>query len=269
MSADAGRSPAPVGRATTQGGGHMAVAVSAVRGGWGTYAEGAARRLAVSTAAGALVGLLVGGVGGRLAMMLLAALNAQATGRLSDDRFEIGQFTATGTLNLLAVATVLGVLGGGVYAAVRALMLGPRWFQVLSVSVGSAVVVSDVLLVHTDGVDFRLLQPAWLGIALFVALPAAYAAVLTLLAERWLDPEGPFLRARRTVGLAPLLLWLPIAPLLALLLLAWLLGQAVRRVPSGARLLTHPMFAWSFRVTLTVLFVVSLASLAGKTAALT
>jgi hypothetical protein len=246
----------------------MSVAVSAVRGGWGTYAEGAARRLAVSTAAGALVGLLVGGVGGRLAMMLLAALNAQATGTLSDDRFEIGQFTAAGTLNLLAVATVLGVLGGGVYAAVRTLMLGPRWFQVVSVALGPAVVVGD-LLVHTDGVDFTLLQPAWLGVALFVALPAAYAALLTVLAERWLDPEGPFLRAPRAVGLAPLLLWLPIAPVLAILVLGWLLGQAVRQVPSGATLLTHPLFAWSFRVTLTVLFVVSLVSLAGKTAILT
>ena len=40
----------------------------------------AARRLAAITLAGALLGVLVGGVGGRLAMLLLARLNPEATG---------------------------------------------------------------------------------------------------------------------------------------------------------------------------------------------
>ena len=40
------------------------------------------------TWAGALLGLLVGGVGSRLAMLLLARLNPEATGVISDDGFE-------------------------------------------------------------------------------------------------------------------------------------------------------------------------------------
>ena len=48
-------------------------------------------------------------------------------------------------------------------------MIGPRWFQVLSISLGPAVVVG-ALLVHPEGVDFTLLRPRWLAIALFVAI---------------------------------------------------------------------------------------------------
>src|SRR4029453_8968386 len=102
---------------------------------------GALRRLAAVTAAAALLGLLVGGVLNRLAMMLLAALNPAAAGVVSDDGFVIGRFTAAGTVNLLIAGTVIGVVGGGVYAAVRGLMFGPQWFRVASVSVGAAVVV--------------------------------------------------------------------------------------------------------------------------------
>src|SRR5262245_45478307 len=72
-------------------------------------AQLAARRMGALTAVGALLGLVVGGIGGRLAMMLLARLNPEATGVTSDDGFTIGQFTLSDTLNLLLIATLLGV----------------------------------------------------------------------------------------------------------------------------------------------------------------
>jgi len=151
--------------------------------GWGERLALALLRLVVIVIVGALLGLLVGGVGGRLAMMLLAILTPEATGLTSDDGFVMGQFTASGTLSLLAAGTFLGAVGGVLYALLRGLMIGPRWFQVLSVGGGPAVVVGS-MLVHTDGVDFRLLQPAWLAIGLFVGIPGVYAALLTLVAER-------------------------------------------------------------------------------------
>ena len=158
-------------------------------GGWTERLVSVLLRLVVIVLAGAVLGLLVGGVGGRLAMMLLAVLNPEATGVTSDDGFVMGQFTASGTLNLLVAGTILGAIGGVFYALLRDLMIGPRWFQVLSVGGGPAVVVGS-MLVHTDGVDFRLLQPAWLAIGLFVAIPGVYAAVLTLVAERLLRAVG-------------------------------------------------------------------------------
>src|SRR5262245_33918355 len=126
---------------------------STMLGGWGESARLAARRMGAITAVGALLGLLVGGVGGRLAMMLLARLNPDVTGVTSDDGFTMGQFTVSDTLNLLLVGTLLGVVGSGIYALLRGLRIGPRWFQILAIGGGPAVVVG-ALIVHTDGSIF-------------------------------------------------------------------------------------------------------------------
>jgi hypothetical protein len=61
---------------------------------------------------GALLGLIVGGIGVRLAMMLIAKLNPNAIGTVSDDGFVIGHLTFQ-SLGLLALATLLGVLDRG------------------------------------------------------------------------------------------------------------------------------------------------------------
>jgi hypothetical protein len=228
--------------------------------GWGASALQAARRLAVITAAGALLGLLVGGVGGRLAMMLLAALNPDATGVISDDGFRMGQFTLRDTLGLLLVATAFGVAGAGTYALVRGLLLGPRWFQILSVAAGPAVVVGAAI-VHTDGVDFKLLDPAWLAIGLFVAIPGTYAALLTVIAERWLHDGGWSLRAPLWLVGLPLLLWIPLFPFLGLLVALWILRETLRQSALGTNALAHPALPWVGRFGLFAVFVQALIDL--------
>ena len=222
--------------------------------------ERVGRRLAIATAAGALSGLIVGGIGGRLAMMLLARLAPETAGVLSDDGFLIGRLTLSGTLNLLALGAVLGVLGGGIYFVVRALMIGPRWFQVLSISLGPAVVVG-AMLVHSEGVDFTLLRPVWMAISLVVAIPGLYAALLTVLCERWLDPDGRFQHAPRLAALAPLILWLPIAPVLLFGVLGWFAVEVLRGHATTRVLVKHQLFPWLARLALTVIFVMSLAEL--------
>lgn len=192
--------------------------------------DSALRRLVVCTASGALSGLLIGGIGGRLAMVLLARLAPETAGMTSDDGFVIGQFTLSGTLNLLLAGTLFGILGGVIYFALRRLMIGPRWFQILSISLGASVIVGSVL-VHTDGVDFTFLRPAWLAIALFVAIPGLYAVLLTVLCERRLHREAD--RPQRGPGAVA----------------SW--------VPRLAR------------AALTVVFVVSLVNLVGDIAVLT
>ena len=230
--------------------------------------EDAGRRLAVATAAGAVCGLLVGGVGGRLAMLLLARLAPETAGITSDDGFVIGQLTLSGTLNLLLVATLLGVLGSGFYFVLRTLMIGPRWFQVVSISLGPAVVVG-AMLVHSDGVDFTFLRPTWLAIALFVAIPGLYAALLTVLCERWLRPDGRLLRARRRVVFPWLILWLPIAPVPLVLALAWSLVVRARKQVATRALVEHPAIPWLARLSLVVVFVFFLTELVGDIAILT
>ena len=226
---------------------------------WAVTAEHALRRLAAVTWAGALLGLLVGGVGSRLAMLLLARLNPEATGVISDDGFRMGQLTAD-TLNLLVVTTFIGVFGGGIYFVLRGLMIGPRWFQVLSISVGPAV-VAGASIVHVDGVDFTTLEPAWLAIAMFVLIPGVYAALLTVVAERWLAPGGGFMTAPTWLALAPLVLWTPLLPFLGALLVGLVVLAAVRRTHGGGVLLSHPAWPWLLRAALAVLFTVALAGL--------
>jgi hypothetical protein len=228
--------------------------------GWRGATEQAARRLAAITAVGGLLGLLVGGVGGRLAMLLLARLNPGVTGATSDDGFRIGQFTTADTINLLLLGAGFGVVGAGVYAVVRGLRVGPHWFQVLSIAAGPAVVVGAAI-VHTDGVDFRLLGPPWLTIGLFVVIPGVYAALLTLFAEPLLGENGWFADAPILLAAAPLSLWIPLAPLLGILVLLWVSGEGMRRTPHGATALGHPVMAWAARLGLAAIFVLGLVDL--------
>lgn len=234
----------------------------------GEDAAAALRRLAVAVLAGAIAGALVGGVGGRLAMMLLAVLNADATGVVSDDGFRIGQLTRSGTQNLLLVGTFLGVAGSLFWNVLRSLRVGPGWFRVLSLSGGPGIVVG-ALIVHVDGVDFQRLQPAWLGIALFVALPAAYAALVTVLGDRWLAGEGRLSRAPAALAYAPLLLLVPLAPIAGVVAVGWLALQSVRATAPGRAALDHPLAPWLARAALTVVFAAAVVDLARDVVALT
>ncbi len=139
--------------------------------------------MAAAATAGLVCGFAVNGVGSRLAMMLLARLNPQVTGRISDDGFRMGQFTLADTAGLVFFGTAVGVLGGLLFLALRNLQFGPGWFRVASMTVGPAVVVGS-LLVHDEGIDFHVLEPVWLAIALFVTLPAVFALCVSWLTDR-------------------------------------------------------------------------------------
>src|SRR5690606_13474249 len=82
---------------------------------WRASGRSAARRLAVASCVGAVLGLLVGGIGGRRFMGLLARLNTEDHGVITSDGFPMGELTAAGTANLLLVGTALGILGAGIY----------------------------------------------------------------------------------------------------------------------------------------------------------
>jgi len=229
---------------------------------WSATTELALRQLAAVTWAGGLLGFLIGGIGGRLAMMLLAKLNPEVAGLTSDDGFTMGQLTLE-SLDLLATTTLLGVLGGGLYFVLRGLMIGPRWFQILSISFGPAIVAGSVI-VNVDGIDFTL-DPVLLAVALFVAIPWAYAVTLTVIAERWLASGARFMTVSKWLAGLPLLLWLPIFALLGALLLGLLGFEAVRRTPRGRAVLAHPAVPWLAWLALAALFVMSLIGLVRDT----
>jgi hypothetical protein len=150
------------------------------------------RSLGKSLLAGAICGLVVAGLGSRLFMFVLGRLNPEDAGRDTDDGFPIHEFTFSGTLGLLATTTVIGVIGGLVYFAARDLRFGPAWFRWASMPVAATIAVG-ALLVHSDGVDFRELEPQWLAVALTLAVPFVFTVTLVAVADRWIG-VGPIIR---------------------------------------------------------------------------
>lgn len=224
------------------------------------------RKVAAAATAGLIAGLLVNGVGSRLAMMLLARLNPQVTGRLSDDGFRMGQFTLSDTFGLVIFGTALGVLGGLIFLALRGLRFGPSWFRTASMTIGPAVVVG-AMLVHTDGIDFHVLQPTWLAIALFVALPGVYALIVSWLTDRWTRPNAWAMRTSRAwmAGLPPLILIGPAVVALAAGMVARLIHQSL---PALQRLTAMPPWAILVRAALVGVFLVALRDLVSDTVTL-
>ena len=147
-------------------------------------------------------------------MFVLSQLNPEETGVRTDDGFEMGQFTMSGTLNLIVLTTVIGVIGGLVFLALRGLRFGPAWFRVLSMPLGATMVVGP-LLVHSDGVDFTLLQPWWLAVGMTLAVPFVYTLLLAALTDRWLG-QAPSVWTR----LPQVVPWVARAGLTALAVLA-------------------------------------------------
>jgi len=87
---------------------------------------------------------------------------------------------------------LVGVLGASLYLLIRRWLLGPNWFRFLTIGLGSGAVGGSFLL-HSDGVDFRVLEPQWLAMAVFVAVPALFGVAIgpaVEMIERYPVPAG-------------------------------------------------------------------------------
>ncbi|HEX6569465.1 MAG TPA: hypothetical protein VF015_09875 [Acidimicrobiales bacterium] len=193
-------------------------------------------RAATGSAVGFVAGAVIGGVGGRLAMLLLRLTSdSSLAGVRTDDDFEIGSITGD-TLFLVGVAAFGGAVLGFAYVATR------RWLPAAHRPVVAAVVLGAIggaAVIEPGGVDFTLLEPLWFAVALFIALPAAFGAALAWGVERAI----PRVRARRPhilvliLALAPVLLTGPAAALTVLGALGW---AALRQWPGVGRLWWSP-----------------------------
>ena len=144
--------------------------------------------IAVSGAAGAVAGLVWGGIGGRLAMRLVFLTSSDSVrGVTSDDGFEIGTITMA-TVGFVVAMTVLGGIAGFAFGPVRMLLRGST--TVVALGVGAALALGvGALVVHADGVDFVFLDPLWLTVGLFVLLPGLWGASVVIAAD-WLLAPG-------------------------------------------------------------------------------
>ncbi len=187
-------------------------------------------RARVLIVAGIGFGALVAGLGGRLAMFVLRVTSPDAVrGVISDDGFVIGRFTLSGTYNLMLIGSAAGMIGVGVYWLVSPWLIGPVWFRRLTTGLAAAAVVGS-MLVHAQGVDFTLLKPTWLAIALFVALPGVFGALIGPAVD-WVATSGSWTTRGRRRRLAPVIA-IALFPFTALLLA---FGLALIAIGEGAR----------------------------------
>lgn len=216
-----------------------------------------ASRLSSAALIGFLTGAIVGGLGGRLAMLVLRLTSEPSVrGLESDDGFTIGVVSGA-TMFLVMATAFLGVLGALVYLAIRPWIperLRPWTFAPIAGVVGGALVI------RPGGVDFTRLSPLWLAVAMFVALPAAYGFVLGLFVERAMDrPVG-----RRWTSFVGLVLLVPVLPLPVTLGLRSTVGFGVvvlaaaglwflSRGRGVAATWTSPIVVWPGRTVMAVL----------------
>jgi hypothetical protein len=156
----------------------------------GTITAGAAPRsdlraiagwAVLAIGAGGLAGAVIGGIGGRLAMLQLRRESPLAVGLTSDAGFEIGRVTLAGSLGLVVVTGVLGAAFGVLYAIVR---LGlPALARIPAAALAGGTFGGNSFL-DPDGIDLLVLDPRWFAIASFIALPALAATAVAVAIER-------------------------------------------------------------------------------------
>jgi hypothetical protein len=127
---------------------------------------------------GVPLGMLLGGALLRLSMLALRLTSPDSVrGLRTDDGFTVGEVTLGGTYNLVMLGGMLGIIGAAAYVLVSPWLIGDRWFRALTVAVTAGLLVGS-MVIHADGIDFRVLEPTWLAVAMFVAVPAVFAFVL-------------------------------------------------------------------------------------------
>jgi hypothetical protein len=218
------------------------------RGGQPGPVVGGLRRVAVGGTAGLATGALIGGVGGRIAMLILRLTSDPSLhGVESDDGFTIGVVSSE-TAFLVMVAAALGAIGGVLYVVVRMWFpsgRGPWPFAALTGLVGGSLVI------HPDGIDFTRLEPSWLAIVLFVLLPTTYGLAVATLAERWLREADPTSNAW-LVALVPVVLPFALLGPRGLPFLVLILVAAVSADPRSAAgsVLSSRLVVWLGRTIL-------------------
>ena len=184
----------------------------------------------VLVVAGIFTGVVVVGIGSRLAMLLLRLTSPDSVhGVVSDDGFIIGRVTLGGTYNLLNIGAAVGLIGACAYRLVAPWLIGPSWFRRCTTAAAAAAVAGS-MLVHAHGVDFTLLKPTWLAIGVFIALPALFAVAIGMSVDRMARSTAWSAQGRRR-WIAPMVLVL----LFPLSVLFIAVVAAVVAVSVGAR----------------------------------
>ncbi|CUR57654.1 membrane hypothetical protein [metagenome] len=240
-----------------------------VHGARSSYAEELVELLRILVVGGVPLGVLVAGLGSRLAMLVLRLTSPDSVrGVRSDDGFVIGQVTLGGTYQLLSLGAAVGIIGAAAYVAVAPWLIGPRWLRSVTVGATAGALVGS-MVIHPQGIDFTVLSPVWLAVLLFVALPVLTGLLLPLSVDAAASPDSWAARGRqRWVVPAALLLLFPLALVVGLVVAAIVALLLPVRRAFLTRLSRSAAATWVLRVAFALIPVAAGLALAGDLAEL-
>jgi hypothetical protein len=148
---------------------------------------------------GLAVGIVVGGLGGRVAMRLIALLVPEATGSSTENGNRIGDITLGGTFGLV----VFGGLFAGIFLAVIWVVVSPWLPRSLGLRVLAAIPLAIGLgafgVIQGSNPDFIVLGYDPIVLVVLLSLVGLVGASMALL-DAWLDKRLP--RPRSSIGQA-------------------------------------------------------------------
>jgi hypothetical protein len=147
------------------------------------------RDIARGGISGAIVGIVVGGLGARVVMRVVAILHPDAVGALTENGNRIGDITMGGTLFLVLLGLILCALAGVLWVIVSPWIPGHTGVRAL-LTAGIAIATGTPLLIIGRNPDFVILDHDPRVVALLVALVGLVGLSIALL-DSWLDRRLP------------------------------------------------------------------------------
>lgn len=139
---------------------------------------------------GAIAGIFVAGIGGRIVMRLAATIVPASSGAFTENGNRIGDITLSGSLGLIIFGgLIFGVFGGTVWVVASPWIPGSGVRRAF-VTMPIAVALTGVLLINGDNPDFRILNHDRLVVAMLLVLVALAGWSIALL-DGWLDQRLP------------------------------------------------------------------------------
>lgn len=145
---------------------------------------GLGRHVGLAVLAGIIAGGVVGGLGGRIAMRVTGFVSGQAIlGVSTSNGNRVGDITVGGTIGVLLVGALLGVLGGVLYAPVEPWFRRFRPWQGVAFGV-FLLAAAGIAVLDPANSDFPRFGSAALNVAMFGALFLLFGPAIAWVFDR-------------------------------------------------------------------------------------
>lgn len=142
--------------------------------------------LAVALGSGLVSGLVMAGMGGRLAMRILGATSPSAQGRMTEADQIVGEITIDGSIGfILFFGAAVGLLSGVIFMLIRRWLPPGRWRGFTFGAMLLILFATRIEPLRPNNEDFDIVGPGWLSIIVFLAIGLGHGMLLAALAGRF------------------------------------------------------------------------------------